>query len=133
MFKARILSLFCGYGAVLRWNPGRGSSRFRQETSTQRSRSRWKSVVTRSGLGEPTRLFLRGRDRGGRRGGELGVRDARSRRVATPGLEKRDSMKIGDKVIVKGFQARNGSHMADGRRVTLADGLRILYRPGPKF
>jgi hypothetical protein len=44
---------------------------------------------------------------------------------------KRDSMKIGDKVIVKGFQARNGSHMADGRRVTLADGHRILY--GPKF
>lgn len=44
---------------------------------------------------------------------------------------KRDSMKAGDKVIVKGFQARNGSHMADGRRVTLADGHRILY--GPKF
>jgi hypothetical protein len=44
---------------------------------------------------------------------------------------KRDSMKIGDKVVVKGFQARNGSHTADGRRVTLADGHRILY--GPHF
>jgi len=44
---------------------------------------------------------------------------------------KRDSMKIGDQVVVKGFQARNGSHTADGRRVTLADGHRILF--GPHF
>ncbi len=44
---------------------------------------------------------------------------------------KRDSMKIGDKVVVKGYQARNGSHTADGRRVTLADGRRILF--GPHF
>jgi hypothetical protein len=40
-------------------------------------------------------------------------------------------MKIGDKVVVKGFQARNGSHTADGRRVTLENGHRILY--GPHF
>jgi len=44
---------------------------------------------------------------------------------------KRDSMKAGDQVVVKGFQARNGSHTADGRRVTLANGHRILY--GPHF
>ena len=39
---------------------------------------------------------------------------------------KRDSMKAGDKVIVKGSLARNGSNMIDGRQVTLADGRRIL-------
>jgi Family of unknown function (DUF6152) len=44
---------------------------------------------------------------------------------------KRDSMKVGDQVVVKGFQARNGSHIADGRRVTLANGHRVLY--GPHF
>jgi hypothetical protein len=42
---------------------------------------------------------------------------------------KRDSMKIGDNVVVKGFQARNGSHTADWRRVTLGNGHRILYGP----
>jgi hypothetical protein len=44
---------------------------------------------------------------------------------------KRDSMKAGDKVVVKGYLARDGSHTADGRRVTLADGHRIL--DGPHF
>jgi hypothetical protein len=44
---------------------------------------------------------------------------------------KRDSMKVGDKVIVKGYLARDGSHLADGRRVTLENGHRILY--GPHF
>jgi Family of unknown function (DUF6152) len=44
---------------------------------------------------------------------------------------KRDSMKVGDQVIVKGFLARDGSHLADGRRVTLTNGHRILY--GPHF
>jgi hypothetical protein len=39
---------------------------------------------------------------------------------------KRDSLKPGDKVIVQGSLARNGSHMADGRQVTLADGRKIL-------
>ena len=39
---------------------------------------------------------------------------------------KRDSLKIGDKVVVNAFRARNGSHTADGRQVTLADGRRIL-------
>ena len=39
---------------------------------------------------------------------------------------KRDSLKSGDKVVVHGFLARNGSHMVDGRDVTLADGRKIL-------
>jgi hypothetical protein len=39
---------------------------------------------------------------------------------------KRDSLKPGDKVVVHGFLARNGSHTADGRQVTLADGRKIL-------
>jgi hypothetical protein len=49
------------------------------------------------------------------------------------GLERqgwsRDSMKVGDKVIVKGYLARNGSHTVDGRQVTLADGRKILSGP----
>jgi hypothetical protein len=39
---------------------------------------------------------------------------------------KRDSLKVGDRVIVHGSLARNGSHMADGREVTLSDGRKIL-------
>jgi hypothetical protein len=39
---------------------------------------------------------------------------------------KRDSLKLGDKVIVNGSLARNGSRFADGRQVTLADGRKIL-------
>ncbi|HXP87742.1 MAG TPA: DUF6152 family protein [Bryobacteraceae bacterium] len=39
---------------------------------------------------------------------------------------KRDSLKLGDKVIVKGSLARNGSRFADGRQVTLVDGRKIL-------
>jgi hypothetical protein len=39
---------------------------------------------------------------------------------------KRDSLKIGDKVIVHGSLAREIPNMADGRQVTLADGRRIL-------
>jgi hypothetical protein len=39
---------------------------------------------------------------------------------------KRDSLKIGDKVVVTGFRARNGTHTADGRQVAMADGRKIL-------
>jgi hypothetical protein len=39
---------------------------------------------------------------------------------------KRDSLNPGDKVKVNGSLARNGSHMVDGRQVTLSDGRRIL-------
>jgi len=39
---------------------------------------------------------------------------------------RKDSLKAGDKVIVHGFLARDASHMVDGRKVTLADGHKIL-------
>jgi len=38
----------------------------------------------------------------------------------------RDSLKIGDQVIVGGYPARDGSKLADARRVTLPDGRRIF-------
>jgi hypothetical protein len=49
---------------------------------------------------------------------------------------KRDSLVPGDKVIVEGYVAKDGSHLADGRKVMLANGRSIpskLHRraPGP--
>jgi hypothetical protein len=41
----------------------------------------------------------------------------------------RDSMKIGDKVTVRGSLARDGSHLVDGRQVTMPDGRRIFSGP----
>jgi hypothetical protein len=41
----------------------------------------------------------------------------------------RDSLKPGDKVIVHGFPAKDASHSADGRKVTLADGRTIGDEP----
>lgn len=38
----------------------------------------------------------------------------------------RDSLKPGDTVIVQGYLAKDGSHMADGRKVTFADGRKIF-------
>jgi hypothetical protein len=38
----------------------------------------------------------------------------------------RDSLKVGDQVIVGGYPARDGSKLADARRVTLPDGRRIF-------
>ena len=35
---------------------------------------------------------------------------------------KRGNLKIGDTIIVDGYRARDGSHLVDARRVTLADG-----------
>ncbi len=37
----------------------------------------------------------------------------------------RDSLKPGDKVIVRGFVAKDASHAVDGRQVTLANGRKI--------
>jgi hypothetical protein len=37
----------------------------------------------------------------------------------------RDTLKPGDKVVVHGFISKDGSHAADGRQVTLADGRKI--------
>ena len=39
---------------------------------------------------------------------------------------KRDSLKGGDKVVVSGYPARDGSKLMDASRVTLADGRRIF-------
>ena len=41
----------------------------------------------------------------------------------------RDSLKPGDKVIVHGFPAKDASHSADGRKVTLANGQTIGEEP----
>jgi hypothetical protein len=38
----------------------------------------------------------------------------------------RDSLKVGDQVVVGGYPARDGSKLADARRVTLPDGRRIF-------
>jgi len=41
----------------------------------------------------------------------------------------RDSLKPGDKVVVHGFPAKDASHSADGRKVTLANGQTIGEEP----
>ena len=38
---------------------------------------------------------------------------------------KRGDIKIGDKMIVDGYRAKDGSHLMDARRVTLPDGRRL--------
>ena len=42
-----------------------------------------------------------------------------------------NSLKPGDKVIVHGFPAKDASHSADGRQVTLANGQKIGAEPNP--
>lgn len=41
----------------------------------------------------------------------------------------RNSLKVGDHITVEGSQARDGSHMANARTVTLADGTQVFARP----
>lgn len=41
-----------------------------------------------------------------------------------------DSLKAGDKIVVHGYVAKDGSHAVDGREVTLADGRKIGTEPG---
>lgn len=43
---------------------------------------------------------------------------------------KRDDLKVGDVVIVEGYLAKDGSKLADGRRITLPSG-RSLYGGSP--
>ncbi len=43
-----------------------------------------------------------------------------------------DSLKPGDKVVVHGYVAKDGSHAADGRQVTLPDGRKIGAEPATK-
>jgi hypothetical protein len=38
----------------------------------------------------------------------------------------RDSLRVGDQVVVDGYPAKDGSKLADARNVTLADGRRLL-------
>ncbi len=38
---------------------------------------------------------------------------------------KRGDIKLGDKIIVDGYVAKDGSHLIDARRVTLPDGRRV--------
>lgn len=38
----------------------------------------------------------------------------------------KDSLKVGDSVVIEGYLARDGAKLADARRVTLADGRRIF-------
>ena len=38
----------------------------------------------------------------------------------------RNSLKAGDHITIDGYLAKDGSHLADGRQVTLADGRRIF-------
>jgi hypothetical protein len=54
---------------------------------------------------------------------------------ASPGALSRRSwdkndLKVGDMVVVEGYRAKNGSNVANGRRVTLPDG-RSLYGGSP--
>lgn len=39
---------------------------------------------------------------------------------------RRDSMKVGDVVVVEGFRARDGSNNASGGRVTFVDGSQVF-------
>ena len=39
---------------------------------------------------------------------------------------RKDSMKPGNEVVVQAYQAKDGSHTANGRSVTLADGRKLL-------
>ena len=50
------------------------------------------------------------------------------RRLARKGWTQ-NSLKVGDKVVVHGFLAKDGSHAADGREVTLSDGRKIGSEP----
>lgn len=38
---------------------------------------------------------------------------------------KRGDIKIGDKIVVDGYVAKDGSHLIDARRVTLPDGRKV--------
>jgi len=38
---------------------------------------------------------------------------------------KKGDIKLGDKIVLDGYRAKDGSHLVDARRVTLPDGRRI--------
>jgi len=43
----------------------------------------------------------------------------------------RDSLKVGDVVTVEGYLAKDGSNLANARRVTLADGRKVFNGTAP--
>ena len=45
---------------------------------------------------------------------------------------KRDSLSPGDKVLVEAYLAKDGSHLADGRKVMLSNGLSIPSKLPPR-
>jgi hypothetical protein len=45
---------------------------------------------------------------------------------------KQDSLKIGDQVTVQGYGAKDGSKMANGSKVTLADGRQVFAGSTPE-
>ena len=45
---------------------------------------------------------------------------------------KRDSLSPGDKVLVEAYLAKDGSHLADGRKVMLSNGLSIPSKMPPR-
>ena len=44
---------------------------------------------------------------------------------------QRDSLKVGDQVTVEGYLAKDGSMLANARRVTLADGRKVFAGQAP--
>jgi DNA/RNA endonuclease YhcR with UshA esterase domain len=44
---------------------------------------------------------------------------------------QRDSLKAGDTVTVEGYKAKDGSTLANARRITLADGRRVFAGSAP--
>jgi hypothetical protein len=50
-----------------------------------------------------------------------GCEGAASGQLSRRGFKKGDA-KIGDTIVIDGYRARDGSHLMDARRITLADG-----------
>jgi hypothetical protein len=58
-----------------------------------------------------------------------GCEGAASGQLSRRGFKKGD-VKIGDTIVIDGYRARDGSHLMDARRITLADG-RIVAGGSP--
>ena len=58
-----------------------------------------------------------------------GCEGAASAQLSRRGFKKGD-VKIGDTIVIDGYRARDGSHLMDARRMTLADG-RIVAGGSP--
>ena len=49
--------------------------------------------------------------------------------LARLGWKKDQTMKVGDKVTVTGWRARDGSNWAHSREITLSDGKKLMFGP----